>query len=505
MDSNKRMALNTLILYTKLVITIVVNLYSTRLILNAMGIEDYGIVNLISGIVAMLSFVQNSMSVSSQRYISVTMGKNDFSQVVKVFNSSFFLHLILGLVLFALLEALLPVIFHSSIQIPEARVVSAQVLYHLTILGTFLVIITVPFDATLNAHENMLWFSIASIIESLIRLSGAVILLNYSHDKLIFYGLLVVVIRLVSMIIKQVYCRNKYKESRIALKKSEKGLMKDMFSFSFWNMFSALSLTGRSQGVAIVMNTFLGVVINASYGIANQLSGQLSTFTATINKAMNPQIMQNAGTGNIKQVISLSIKQCKYSSMLLSFAIVPLYIGTPYILNIWLKDTPEYCIEFTRCILVVSVIQQLTIGIMSCIQATGKIRSYSICVSIIILFNIPIIYILLHFGVNITIAVFSMLLIELIAGVVRLLFAKSLIELSIITFVKEVIVPIFLIYAIGCLGTYIFMDAYVNEIKSITDFSLLFVVTTLIIFFTIILCLHKSERQFITSIIKKRI
>lgn len=504
MDSNKRMAVNTVILYAKLIITIAVNLYSTRLILNAMGVEDYGVVNLISGIVAMLSFVQNSMSVSSQRYMSVNKGKHDENLMVKVFNSSFVLHLILAVIILVVLECLTPVVFGSSIQIPEQRVAAAQILYQLTIIGTTIVVITVPYDAALNAHENMLLFSIATIIESLIRLAGAFILLVYSNDKLIFYGLLLITIRLVSMLIKSIYCRRHYHETKFSFKHSNKTMMKEMFSFAFWNMFGALALTGRSQGVAIVMNTFLGVLVNAAYGIANQISGQLQTFTTTITKAMNPQIMQRAGAGNNEGMLSLALKQCKYSSILLSYAIISLLFSMPFILKIWLGEIPEYCIEFCSLILIVSMIQQLSVGLMSAIQATGVVRNYQVTVSFIVLLNIPLAYLLLKIGLSAPFVIVGIIAIEVIACAVRVYFAHKLAGLSVIDFIKRVAFPISALYSVTCailFAVKLLCFKSSNVISFLTLTSIAVVVITLMAY----MILTKSEREFIVNIIKKHI
>ncbi len=505
MDSNKRMAVNTVILYAKLIITIAVNLYSTRLILNAMGVEDYGVVNLISGIVAMLSFVQNSMSVSSQRYMSVNMGKRDCNIMEKVFNSSFALHLILAVIIFFLLECLTPIVFGSSIQIPEERIVAARILYQLTIVGTVLVVVTVPYDATLNAHENMLVYSIATIVESIIRLAGAFILLVYCHDKLIFYGWLLITIRFVSLLIKSIYCRKHYKEACFSAKHCDKGMMKEMFSFAFWNMFGALAMTARSQGVAIVMNIFLGVIINAAFGIANQVSGQLRNFTATISKAMNPQIMQRAGSGDIEGMISLSMKQCKYASFLLSYAIIPLLFSMQFILKIWLKEIPEYSIAFCSLILILSMVQQSTNGIMSLIQATGDIRNYQIAVSSIMLFNIPLAYLLLHLGISASSVIMGMIVIEIFTCVVRLIFARKLTGMSITKFVTGVILPIGVVYVVPCVILMLVSKVLYNGESNFSSFLVLSSVAVVLITISSYIALSKIERTFVSNFVLKKI
>lgn len=504
MDSNKRMAVNTVILYAKLVVTILVNLYSMRLILNAMGVEDYGIVNLISGIVAMLSFIQNSMSVSSQRYMSFNMGKHDETLMVRVFNSSFVLHTILAVIILITLECLTPLVFGSSIQIPEQRETAAKILYQLTIVGTTLVVITVPYDAALNAHENMLVFSLASIIESLIRLSGAFILLVYSDDKLVFYGFLIIAIRLVSLFIKGMYCQKHYKETKISIRCGDKVMMKDMFSFAFWNMFAALAMTGRSQGVAIVMNVFFGVFINAAYGIAHQISGQLQNFTATISKAMNPQIMQRAGSGNQEGMVSLALKQCKYSSILLAYAVIPLFFSMPFVLKIWLGEIPEYCVAFCSLILFVSVIQQLTVGLMSVIQATGIVRNYLVTISAIMLLNIPLAFVLLKAGCKAPIVIIGMILIEIVICFIRVFFAHKLSGLLIGSFVKNVFIPIGVLYLVSGSTVYL-IQKLCFEKSCFASFCVLTIVAVIVISILSYALLTNIERKFFLDLIKKRV
>ena len=380
MQAANRIVVNTVILYCKLIITIVVNLFATRLILGAMGVDDFGIVNLVSGIVAMLSFIQNSMTISTQRYLSVNMGIKDEKEQSVIFNTSVILHLILGCFIVLILELCAPFIFDSAIQIPADRIPASKILYQCTIISTFIVIIMVPYDATLNAHENMLVFSLASITESLIRLTGAILLLYYTHDKLIFYGIL-----------------HTYPDSLVKPKICRYSLMKEMFFFAFWNFFGSFAVTARTQGIAIVLNIFHGVAINSAYGVATQVSGQLSSFTSTISKAMSPQIMQNKGAGHISSMVSLALKQSKFSFALLLIVAIPLFLEMPYILKVWLNDVPEFSVQFCRLILMVALIQQLSSGMQLAIQANGKISLYQITISIALLLNIPVAWILLKY------------------------------------------------------------------------------------------------------------
>lgn len=472
-NPNTRIVINTFILYFQLVFTILVNLYSTRLILNAMGVEDFGIVNLVSGIVAMLSFFQNSLTISTQRFLSVNMGRNDENKQIQIFNTSVVIHLILGILLVAILESVTPLIFNSSIQIPIERLNASQLLYQLTILGTFFVIISVPFDATLNAHENMLVYSISCIMESAIRLGGAIILIGYNNDKLVFYGLLLITIRLVSLMFKFLYCRFKYVDAKIDFAKFNKSSLKQMLSFAGWNLIGGFAVSLRSQGMAIVLNIFQGVIINAAYGIANQVAGQLSNFTATLTKAMAPQIMQSKGSGDEDHMMRLSLKQCRYSFLLLLFFVIPLYVCMPTVLRLWLKQIPEYGVSFCRLILLVSMAQQVTIGMQTLIQANGKIALYQTIMSFLIMLNVPCAYIVLYLGYNANLVIIAMLLVEIVCMIGRLVLANKLVGLDYKIIGKELLfhVTILTVSAIAitvaCLSLQYRLNEYISLLLTI--------------------------------------
>lgn len=504
MDANTRMAYNTGVLYIQLIITIIVNLFSTRLILNAMGVEDYGIVNLIAGIVAMLSFVQNSMAISSQRYMSVCMGKNDEKLMIKTFNTSFKLHLIFAIGLLVALIAIEPLIFNSAIQIPLGRVESTKILYYLTILGTLLVVIAVPFDATINAHEDMVAFSVIAIIDSMIRLAGAIYLLYYSHDKLIYYGLLIVTIRLAVLVLKWQYSKRKYIESRnIFLRHSEWGLMKEMFSFAFWNMFGALAITGRNQGVAVILNTFWGVRINASYGISNQVGGQMSNFASMISKAMNPQIMKNAGAMNNDRVMKLSLLQCKVTSLLMCWFVIPLFMVLPFVLRLWLQVVPDYCVVFCRYFLALNLITQMSSGLMSAVQSSGKVMAYQVILSIIVLINLPLGYTVLRMGYPPQSVLACMIFVELICVVFRALYTQRVFKYETVHYFIRVFFPVLGAFLLSIVFSYAVIKFAIGDVSKPNGVILGLLVSFVITSLMTTAALSKKERSYLTAIILK--
>lgn len=503
MNSSERIVFNSIVLYAKLIITICVNLVATRLILNAMGVEDYGVVNLISGIVAMLAFVQNSMAVSTQRYMSVNIGKKDDVLQRQIFNSGMLLHFLLAMLILIILEACIPLIFNSSIQIPENRYAASIVLYQLTCLATCLVIVSVPYDATLNAHENMLWVSFASIVESLIRLAGAIWLIYYSNDKLILYGVLVVTIRLVSLLIKSIYCKKHYTESCLRKNDVEKGLMKKMLSFSVWNMFGAFAVAARSQGVAVILNIFNGVIVNTAYGIGSQVSGQLADFSGTISKSMSPQIMQREGGGESRAMISLALKQCLYTTIFLFMFALPLYVEMPYVLKIWLKNVPEYAVDFCRVFLLIALVGQLSSGLMTAIQAKGKIAAYQVAMSLLLLLNLPVAYFLQGNGVSPTVVLWSMLTIEIVCLVARLVFAKRLVGLAVNEYVRAVLLKLIIVFIPSTLIVICSKNFVSTGWSEFMQLCLSVVLTISLVAITSYMSFDKDEKKLVQSFINK--
>lgn len=503
MNPNKRILINTIVLYVNLLVTIVVNLYSTRVILNALGVEDYGIVNLISGIVAMLSFIQNSMTVSTQRYLSINIGRGDVRLQSVIFNSSLVLHFFLALILFIIFESVAPVIFNSFLQIPIGRLDSAQILYQLTILSTLSIIIGVPYGATITAHENMTIYALISICESVMVLVGSLYLLSYGGDRLILYGVIIAFVRVVATVIMCLYCRHSYEETKIRMSDVHTSSIRQIAGFSFWNMLGAFAVACRYQGVAIVMNAFRGVVINAAFGIANQVSGQLSNFAATMNKAMAPQIMQREGEGSTSSMVSLAIKQCRYSSFLLAYAIIPLFIGMPYVLQLWLKEVPIYCTTFCRIMLGVAAVQQLTTGLQTAIQAKGNIKYYQVAISFFLMLNIPCAYFLLHFDVNPSFVIYAIMFVEMVCIIVRLVFSNKLVGLNYKDFLVGVFSPAVFVYIIGGSVVGAISQCVFGDIASFRSLLLVIVLSMINTTITVVICLSKYEKSQINLMLNK--
>lgn len=445
MRAATKVAFNTIFLYTRLIVSMAISLISVPLVLRALGASDYGLYNLVAGVVTMLSFLTSSMTVSSQRFLSVTMGTNDKEKVNNVYNVSFFIHLLLGL--FVVLVFEIGAFFISNLNIAEERIIVAQILYQLLILNTFINIVKVPFEALINAHEDMLVFSVIGIIDAFLKLGIAFSLLFISFDRLIFYGLGIVIIAVFTFAMSYLWTQHAYKNFRLRTSKfSDRLLLKKMTGFAGWNLFGGIAVVGRNQGVAVIINLFLGTIANAAYGVANQINGALSDFSAVLPKALNPQLMKSEGMNDRNRLLRISFISSRVSVLAFSIFAVPLILEMPEVLKLWLgADIPPFTEKLSQCILLFSILYQYSNGIMSSIQATGNIRNYQITMGFIILTNIPIAYLVLKHDYPIYYVTAAFVLIEFVSLIVRIFMARRLVGMYITDYLINVAKPTLII------------------------------------------------------------
>jgi O-antigen/teichoic acid export membrane protein len=423
MVNSSKVALNTGILYVRMLITVGISLYATRLVLSALGSSDYGVFSLIAGIIAMLSFLNTAMATSTQRFLSVYQGKKDLGMQRKVFNHSLILHLCIGIIVVLALEGAGLFIFNGLLNIAPDRIAAAKVIFHFMSCTVFFTILAVPFLGSLTANENMLWISIVNVVEILLKLGIALMLFVYTGDKLIFYGLLTAAISIVSFSLYAVYCLRTYAECKVQRNlQMDRALLKELSSFAGWNLFGSLCSLGRIEGLAVLLNVFLGTTVNAAFGIANQVAAQMSFFSLTMLRAINPQIMKSEGSNDRKRMLRLTMIASKFSFFLLAFVAIPCIFEMPAILSVWLKKVPDYTIGFCSLILVSALINQLTIGLQSGLQAIGKIKVYQAVVGTTLLLNLPVAYFFLKAGFPPYYVIVSYALIEACACVLRLTF-----------------------------------------------------------------------------------
>lgn len=502
MDNKEKVTFNTLILYGRLLFTTLISLYTSRVVLTVVGVEDFGIYSIVGSIVGMLGFLNAALSLSTQRFLSYNLGKKDLQSQSEIFSCSLFLHIALGLIISVGLLLAIPYVFGGKMNIPEERISTAEIIYVFVVISSFLSIISVPFSATFIAHENMLIDSVIYVISDVIRLVGIISLYAVHFDKLIFYGLVILTCHTVEFILRGCYCVRKYPESKFSFRSVHKSTIQSLFSFSFWNAFGGFALVLRNQGTAVVINMFNTVVANAAYGVATQISGALRNFSESLKKALNPQIMRNEGEGNHDNMIRLALYQSKYTFLLIFFITLPIIIDIEYILQLWLKNVPEQTSTYCRLVLIVLLLQQVTNGLQSAINATGRIKQYQIVISFIILFSIVFTYIFLSLGLPSYYSIVSMLIIEIICLFVRPWFAAKYAGVSIPSFVKKTVIPIAVITLISATISNI-LFSNINVRNDLVKLLLLMLVSSSCISLSTYLLMSKEEKTIFGNLLSK--
>uniref|UniRef100_F4CA78 Multi antimicrobial extrusion protein MatE n=1 Tax=Sphingobacterium sp. (strain 21) TaxID=743722 RepID=F4CA78_SPHS2 len=440
MKSGNKIVFNTAILYGRMLITIGISLYSTRLILSNLGASDYGLYNVVGGVIAMLSFLNAAMTTSTQRYLSFNMGVGDMAKIKRVLGNSMLIHILLGLLLVVVFEVLGSYFLETKLNIEPDRLSAAKIIFHFTVISSFVSIVSVPYDAVVNAHENMAFVALINILESVLKLVVALLLTYVLQDKLVVYGFLTMVSAVLIRIIKQVYCRRKYQECSVhILKVYDRTLMKEMGSFASWNLFGVICGLSRSQGVAVVLNLFYSTVVNAAYSIANQVNNQMSFLSMTMMKTIRPQMMKSEGAGDRQRMLRLSVFAGKFSFYLNAIVSIPMFIAMPQVLAFWLGQVPEYTISFCRYMLILNLTQQFSMGIMAATQAIGNIKRYQLVVGTVQILTVPISYFALRAGYPAEAVMVSTVSLEFVASYFRVYYFHALTAFSISVFLKEIV------------------------------------------------------------------
>ena len=439
-STSQRVTMNTGILYAKMGITVFISLYTTRLIIGSLGEIDFGIFNIVGGVIAMLGFLDVAMASATQRFMSYAKGAGDEEKQKNIFNVSIVLHFLIALLVGSFLLIAGFFFFNGILNLPPERIFAARMVYYFMIVSTLFTIMTVPYDAILNAHENMLYYAIVGIIESVLKLTVAIIVVHTLSDKLIVYGLLMACISFVVMMIMRIYCHKKYDECEFKPKVYfHKGLMKEMTRFAGWNFIMSTVSILTNYGQGLVMNVFFGPVVNAAQAVAGQICGQLGVFSGNMLKALNPVIAKNEGKGDRAFMLKASMVGAKVAFYLLMFFSVPVLVEMPFVFKIWLKNFPDYAIIFCRLLLIRFLLEQLFITIESSIAAVGDIRNFSICQSILMLLILPVGYMFYSYQFPPYALHIIFLTTTCISFVITLFFAKKKCALSISLYFSQVI------------------------------------------------------------------
>lgn len=435
--NNKRIAKNTLLLYFRMILMMIVTLYTSRVILNALGIEDFGIYNVVGGVVAMFTVISGTLSAAISRFITYELGKGDKSKLNKIFSASVTIQLLLSLIIVVLIESVGVWFLNAKLTIPESRMVAANWVLQFSIVTFVINLISVPYNAAIIAHEKMSAFAYISILEAVCKLSIAFLIMISPIDRLIFYAILMCIVSIIIRVTYGHYCKKHFDECTYHFH-WDKEILKKMFGFAGWNFIGASSAVLRDQGGNIVINLFFGPSVNAARGIAIQVNHAITGFVQNFMTALNPQITKSYASGNKEYMMTLIFQGARLSFYMLLLLSLPILVNTHYILVIWLKIVPDHAVLFVQLTLIFTMSESISIPLITAMLATGKIRNYQIVVGGLQMMNLPISYICLKLGCIPESVLIVAIVISQCCLAARLYMLRGLIGLSSIKYMKKV-------------------------------------------------------------------
>lgn len=440
-SNNKRIAKNTIFLYFRMLLTMAVTLYTSRVVLATLGVDDYGIYNVAGGVVVMFTFINSAMANASQRFLTFELGIGDFGKLHKVFCTSVIIHAFISLIILLLAETIGLWFLNNYMVIPAERMDAAHWVYQFAVLSTIAVMMRVPFNASIIAHEKMSAFAYISILEVILKLIIVYMLSIFDIDKLKLYAILMFCIQFLDCSIYIAYCYKHFTECHFRFYYN-KQLFNEMISFAGWSMFGNLAAVAFTQGVNILLNIFFGPVVNAARAVAVQVQNAVQGFVSNFQMALNPQITKNYASGNMEQMHTLIFASSRFSFFLLFFLSLPIIIEAEQILGVWLEEVPQHTVKFVRLILCIMMVDAIANPLITAAQATGRIKVYQAVVGGILLLIVPLSYIALKLGNNpevVFIVHFSMVI---VAHIARLLMVRPMIHLSLRKYFYNVILKI---------------------------------------------------------------
>lgn len=495
-QNNKRIAKNTLLLYVRMLFMMAVSLYTSRVVLNTLGVEDYGIYNVVGGVVAMFGFINASMSSATQRFITFALGKDDQENLQKVFSTSLQIHFLIALIIVLLGETLGLWFLNAKMQIPDNRMDAAFWVYQCSILSTVVMILSVPYNATIIAHEKMSAFAYISIIEVVLKLAIVYILWIGSFDKLILYAGLVLAVQVLIRFCYSIYCNKNFEETKYR-HIWDKFLFKEMTGFAGWSLFGNLSSVFFGQGLNILLNLFFGPVVNAARAVSVQVQSAIQQFVSNFQMALNPQITKTYAQGDLDAMHHLMFRSARFSFFLLFFLVLPVFFETDFILKLWLKTVPDHTVIFLRIMICTSLLYTLANPLIIANQATGKVKKYQIVCGGILLMILPISYIALKLGFPAYSVFIVHFIMEIIAQLARMFMLRPLISIQIREYIKFIYVPVILVAFLSILIPF---SIYVNMEATILRFFVVCQACVLSVSLVVyIIGFSRNERIFVNS------
>ena len=493
-QDTKRIAKNTIFLYVRMIITMLITLYTSRVILNVLGVEDYGVYNIIAGIVVLLAFLQTAMTNASQRYITYELGKGELESVKKVFSMSMTTHITISLLIFFLAETIGLWFINTQLNIPANRMLAANWVYQFSILTFIVNLIRIPYNASIIAYENMSFYAYISIIESILKLLIVYVLCISPSDKLILYAILLCGVAIICTFIYKIYCCKKFLTCNYTYFWDKK-LYWQLMRFSGWTMLGGISNVSAQQGGNILLNMYNGVVSNAAFGIANQVSYAVYAFSSNFQIAFNPQITKLHAVGDSLHLNNLVNKASLFSYYLMLLFAVPFMINTEIILKLWLKNVPEYTVGFCQ------LMDAFQAPLNTLIFSTGKIKNYNIWLSALIFCNIPLSLYLLSIGKSPYYVLGIRAGINLLTAIIRVVYVRYFMNFPSLYYFLHVVLKILAVTVLAFSGSiWVKMNLNSDTGGFILSSLIAIIITGIVVYW---IGIGKTERSFFHSILKK--
>lgn len=500
LDSNKKIAKNSLLLYIRMLLNMVITFYTSRVVLNTLGVEDFGIYGVIGGIVSLLSFLNGCMSSTTSRFYTFELGRNDERQLKKVFSAALTIHIIIAVIILILGEFIGVWWIKNKLIVPLERINAVYWVFHLSIVTTVLNIVQVPYNAAIIAHEKMDIYAFVEILNSMLKLAVAFLITICHFDKLILYSVFLSCVALFVVCIYRVYCLNHFPETHYSFH-NDKKIIKPLLSFSGWELFGACANVAKSQGNNILLNIFFGVTLNAAYSLSNQVYGAVGQFVNSFQIAVNPQIIKNYARGNMEQFFNLIYKSARFSYFIVLIPIIPIIYNIDYILVLWLKNPPVYVSIFVVLILLDTMVNTLATPLVFAAKSIGKIKYYQIIVGLLLFLNLPLSYILfLKFDMP-YIMFYVRIVLSIATLIYRIYFLKWIVKMSLRNFWKNVCNKV-ISSTIFLFVVFSFVKYYWGVSVTLLDFVIQTIIIIVIEFVVIYFVgLYTSERLFINKVV----
>lgn len=495
-SNNKRIAKNTLMLYIRMFFLMVINIYTTRVVLQALGVEDYGIYHVVGGIVAIFAVISRSLSSANSRFLNFEMGRGNRTRLCAVFSTGVSIQIVLAITIAFLTEVIGTWFLSNKMVIPKDRLIAANWVFQFSIITFCINLISVPYNAAIIAHEKMKTFAYISIYEGLAKLLICFLVMVSSVDKLIIYAALMCAIQLSVRFVYTFYCKRHFVECTYSFI-FDKTLLKELFSYAGWNFIGASSVVLRTQGGNILINLFSGPAVNAARGVANQVNFAVTGFSNNFMTAVNPQITKSYAAGEISYMTTLVNQSARLSFYMLLFVSLPIIVNIDFILSVWLKEIPDRTTIFVILTMAFTMVESLSNPLITAQQATGKMRNYQLLVGGINLLNIPVSYMFLNYGANPEVFLYVAIVLSIVCLAARLFMLHLNTGFEILTFLQNVIINCFLVTILS-LVVPLFMSSFFDE-SWLSFFYLSFIclLSTLIMIYFI--GCNKDEKSMIKS------